>query len=254
MAGESDGPPGATALAAAFSTLGAETLLLSDRHSSALVAAACAAREESCRKDANALTSHAAHGAAEGHIRTLPDGEAEARDACRLLAAEFKPDLVLAVERPGSAADGHRYSMRGSMLDDIAPPADELFTASAQRGWTTAAIGDGGNELGMGSLKKNCAKAVPLGSLIFCEALADYPIVSGISNWGAYALAGALSILSGWPLIASVETELAVLSAVHAAGAVDGCSGEHSLSVDGLPADDYGEVLREMYTIVLESL
>jgi hypothetical protein len=254
LRGESDGPPGATALAAAFSTLGAETIILSDRHSGALVAAACAAREESCRKDAGALARRAARGARPDHIQSLPDDEVEARAACRLLAAEFKPDLVLAVERPGGAEDGHRYSMRGAILDDIAPPADELFPAAARRGWTTAAIGDGGNELGMGSLKKACAAAVPLGDRIFCAAAADFPIVSGISNWGAYALAGALSILSGWPLIAGVATELAVLRAVCDAGAVDGRTGERSLSVDGLPADDYGEVLREMYAIVLESL
>jgi hypothetical protein len=258
LRGESDGPPGATALAAAFSTLGAETLILSDRHSGALVAAACAAREESCRKDAGALAQRAAQGEARGirpdHIQSLPDAELEAHAACRLLAAEFRPDLVLAVERPGGAVDGHRYSMRGAILDDIAPPADELFPAAAMRCWATAAIGDGGNELGMGSLKKACVAAVPLGERIFCAAAADYPIVSGISNWGAYALAGALSILIGRPLIASVATELAVLRAVCDAGAVDGCTGERSFSVDGLPAEAYGKVLREMYDIVLESL
>ncbi len=254
LRGESDGPPGATALAAAFSTLGAETLILSDRYSGALVAAACAAREESCRKQPGILASRADLGARHDHIKILPEGEDEAREACALLAAQFKPDLVLAVERPGSAADGHRYSMRGAVLDDIAPPSDALFPPAALRGWMTAAIGDGGNELGMGSLQKSCSAAVPLGDRIFCAAAADYPIAAGISNWGAYALAGALSIQSGWPLIASMDTELAVLRAVYEAGAVDGSSGESSLSVDGLSADDYGRVLQEMYGIVLESL
>jgi hypothetical protein len=317
MVGETDGPPGATGLAAVMERLGATVMLLTDRFSAGLVKAACAARQISPA------------------VELLPD-----RD-CLALAADFRPDLVLAIERPGTAADGHRYSMRGAILDDIAPAADALFAPggqpvgvgsnglssratptgqlswtapsglsspatptgqlswtaptglsspatptgqrpgtmptgqlswtapTGQRPWTTLAIGDGGNELGMGSLRAACAVAVPLGERIFCDSPADYPLVAGTSNWGAYALAGAIALLTGQRLVGQrlvgqglvgqrlvdpPATELAVLAAICQAGAVDGCTRAATVSVDGLSAAEYAQSLTDIHNIILESL
>lgn len=259
MIGETDGPPGASALAASLSGLGLEVSVLTDRHSAGLVASALAVRTNP------AGHNHAGHNHAGTiqagtdqsltvPIAVLPDDDRKATQACLDLARGFRPDLILAVERPGSAADGHRYSMRGTLLDDIAPPADILFPAPGNRQWKTAAIGDGGNELGMGSLKEACADSVAMGHQIFSAASADYPMASGISNWGAYALAGAVSILAGTLLLPSPEEEYAVLQAVYEAGGVDGCTREHSCTVDGLPADEYLHIIRGMYTLVQESI
>jgi hypothetical protein len=184
----------------------------------------------------------------------LPDEDDQAARTCLALAAEFAPDLVLAVERPGGAADGHRYSMRGTILDDIAPSMDSLFAGPGPRNWKTAAVGDGGNELGMGSLRDSCVAAVALGEQIFCTASSDFPVAAGISNWGAYALAGAVSILKGQAVLPSPEEELSTLQAVHEAGGVDGCTREHTCTVDGLPAEDYLRIIRHMYELVHESI
>ncbi|MFH2115546.1 MAG: DUF4392 domain-containing protein [Spirochaetota bacterium] len=270
MTGETDGPPGASALASALVSLGSTVMILTDRHSAGLVAAALAARTPPTKPgmDTNAekvteldaekvISPDARPGLTTGQVvpvATLPDDDREAAQACLDLASSFAPDLILAVERPGGAADGHRYSMRGTLLDDIAPSADILFTSAENRGWKTAAIGDGGNELGMGSLRDSCVSAVALGQQIFCAAGSDFPVVAGISNWGAYALAGAISILAGMAVLPAPAEELLALQAVYEAGGVDGATREHSCTVDGLPADEYLRTIRQMYTLVLESI
>ena len=234
LIGESDGPPGALAIADALRELGKDVELVSDEFSSGLL-------------DAGAVLFGAPFPTV---VLDLAQDVAE-RQIDELVAA-FKPTQVLAIERPGSAADGHRYSMRGEILDDLAPAADRLL--APRPSCPTIAIGDGGNELGMGSLRESLKARVTHGDLIFCTTPADYVIPAGISNWGASALVAALSLLSGRLLLRRPEHERAVLQALLAAGAVDGCTRQPTLSVDGLDWDDYATTIAEIYQETLSAL
>lgn len=236
MAGETDGPPGSLALASALRVLGKKVILVTDRHSLPLLRAGVKFLGTPFR------------------VLELPESQGEADTALDALAASFKPTHVVALERPGSAPDGHRYSMRGEVLDDIAPAADRLFGPDSERGWVTIAVGDGGNELGMGGLRDSLMAEVPLGRLIFCASPADHTLACGISNWGGYALAAALSLLSGAQLLRPPERERGLLSAMVEAGAVDGCTREPGLSVDGLPWEEYSRTLEEMYDLTSKAL
>jgi hypothetical protein len=149
--------------------------------------------------------------------------------------------------------DGHRYSMRGELLDDLAPAADRLLSPPFARDYSTIAIGDGGNELGLGALRDTLKDKVMHGELIFCATPADHIIPSGISNWGAYALVAALSVLSGRCLMQPPEHERAILQSLLAAGAVDGCTKKCELSVDGIGWEDYGSTLAAMYAEIRAS-
>lgn len=229
MTGETDGPPGALAVADALVRLGKSVVLLTDDFSSTLLAAG-----------AGASGSHP-------RIATMNLPQDSADEAIDGLIADFAPTHVLAIERPGNAIDGHRYSMRGEMLDDLAASADRLLAPPRPRNYTTVAIGDGGNELGMGSLRDKFSGRINHGELIFSVTTADHVIAAGISNWGAYALAAALSLLSGRPLIRPPEHERVVLDAIVRAGAVDGCTRRCELSVDGLAWDDYARTLEDIY-------
>ena len=229
MIGETDGPSGTLALADALRQMGKEVALVTDMHSSGLLAAGAAV-----------------FGAPFPTLVLTPAQDEADREILNLLKT-FSPTHVLAIERPGNAADGHRYSMRGELLDDLVPGTDVLLAPGFPRTYRTIAIGDGGNELGLGSLRDSLKERVPHGDLIFCATAADYVIPSGISNWGAFALAGALSILAGKCLIRPPEHEHAVLSALVAAGAVDGCSKENAISVDGLSWANYAMTLADIY-------
>lgn len=66
-------------------------------------------------------------------------------------------------------------------------------------------IGDVGNEIGMGNINDTVKKLLPLGSKCLCPCGAgvaaatkvDLAITAAISNWGAYAIAAAISALTG---------------------------------------------------------
>lgn len=228
MIGENDGLSGTLALADALRQLGKEVMLVTDKFSSGLLSAGSVVFE------------------AAFPMLTLSLSQEQADQEIQALLHSFRPTQVVAIERPGRAIDGHCYSMRGEMLDDLVPAADLLLQPPFPRHFQTIAIGDGGNELGLGSLRDTLKDHVAHGDLIFCATPADYVIPAGISNWGAYALVAALSLLAGRLPSRSPENERRVLEALLAAGAVDGCTRKQELSVDGIAWEDYASTLSDI--------
>ena len=235
MIGENDGPPGALALADALSKLGKRVVFVTDRFSRRLLESGFEAYGMSIR------------------IVELDQEQSVADGQILELTETFQPSHVVAIERPGSAIDGHRYSMRGDILDDLCPAADSLLSPLGPRSFTTIAVGDGGNELGLGSLRDTHWPHVTHGEKIFCVTSADFVIPSGISNWGAHALVAALSVLSGKPLMRPAGHESHVLDCLQAAGAVDGCTGRPETTVDGISQKDYLSTLQAMFQIACNS-
>ncbi len=229
MIGETDGPSGTLAVAHALRQLGKEVVLVSDKFSDGLL-------------EAGAKVLGAPY-----PITVLSPVQEESDRAIDELLASFAPTQVVAIERPGSAIDGHRYSMRGEILDELVPSADRLLQPAGERTYATIAVGDGGNELGMGHLRGSLMDRINLGELIFCDTEADHVIPAGISNWGAYALAASLAVLSGKAILIKPEDELAVLEAQVAVGAVDGCTRKNEVSVDGVPIADYLKTVSAIY-------
>ena len=142
---------------------------------------------------------------------------------------------AVSVERCGRCADGTKRDMRGVDISGYTADLDALFVAGP---WQTIAVGDGGNEIGMGSISRNViATHISNGGSIACATPAEYLIATGVSNWGAYALLGALAILRPqWrdALLACLQPSLhaAVLAAMVQHGpAVDGVSRKQELSV-----------------------
>ncbi len=63
---------------------------------------------------------------------------------------------AISIERCGRSADGAPRNMRGEDIGSYTAPLDDLFSAGP---WETIAIGDGGNEIGMGAISRfaDCA-------------------------------------------------------------------------------------------------
>jgi hypothetical protein len=166
----------------------------------------------------------------------------EIAGAVSLLYQQASPDLVISIERPGIAADGHCYNMAG---DDIsaacssAEPYLELATCP------TIAIGDGGNELGMGKAQAALSALNIRAAICDCDEL----IVADVSNWAAYALHALVQWLDNKPhhLALDIQEALAYLVAV---GAVDGVTGLPTPTEDGFPATAGPHLLAEANTIL----
>ncbi|MEW6486775.1 MAG: glutamate cyclase domain-containing protein [Thermodesulfobacteriota bacterium] len=222
-AGETDGPPGAHALAEALRALGIPVDLVTDARNAPLF-----------------------HALGE-EPRVLDGSPAEVAAACAHYLDERRPTHLVAVERLGRGADGRYRNMRGADVSETTAPLDELFLEGGRRGLTTLGIGDGGNEVGMGRVFTAARTAVCHGRLVATVVPTDYCIVAGVSNWGALGLVGALSVLEGRDLLPAGGKLTADLEkVVEVGGAVDGVTGRREPTVDGLPAAESLRVLEEL--------
>jgi hypothetical protein len=230
-AAETDGPVGTALLAKGLAEIGISCRLATD---------------EPCR---SACAAALAGAGATG----VP---VDATDVAATIAAWRGAGIThaISIERCGRSADGAPRNMRGLDISSYTAPLDELFTAGP---WETIAIGDGGNEIGMGSLPRELiAQNVDHGETIACVTPARHLIVAGVSNWGAYGLLGALAVLRpDWrePLLACLDEKLdrAVLgAAVNNGPAVDGVSRLRAMTVDNLDMAVHHSKLQEIRSLV----
>src|SRR5438270_4017836 len=169
-AAETDGPVGAALLAKGLAEVGLSCRLATD---------------EPCRAACAAALTGAVLSRVPVDVATVP----AMVDTWRRVGITH----AISIERCGRSADGAPRNMRGLDISSYTAPLDELFTAGP---WETIAVGDGGKEIGMGSLPRELiAKHVDHGETIACATPARHLIVAGVSNWGAYALLGALAAL-----------------------------------------------------------
>ncbi|BEP58770.1 DUF4392 domain-containing protein [Variovorax sp. V118] len=122
---------------------------------------------------------------------TTSDDEAPA--AAKELLANYKPSLFLSTERVGRAKDGVYYSMRAIDYGMGRSRIDILFDEAIRQGIPTVAVGDGGNEIGMGAVTEAVNAHVKFGETIAAVTSADVLVTAACSNWGCNAIAGAMA-------------------------------------------------------------
>jgi hypothetical protein len=226
-AAETDGPVGAALLAKGFEDVGVACRLATD---------------EPCRSACSAALA----GAGAFHVVVDADDVDSIIDKWRHAGITH----AISIERCGRSADGAPRNMRGLDISSYTAPLDELFAAGP---WETIAVGDGGNEIGMGSLPGELiAQHVEHGETIACVTPARHLIVAGVSNWGAYGLLAALAVLrEDWrkQMLGCLDEtrDKAVLEATVVHGpAVDGVSRLRARTVDNLALAIHHKKLREI--------
>jgi hypothetical protein len=164
--------------------------------------------------------------------------------------------LVVAIERCGRTADGTARNMRGDDIGAHTTLLDDLFLAGP---WNTIAIGDGGNEIGMGALPRSLIGAhIAHGEAIACVTPATHLIVAGVSHWGAYALLGGLAVArSDWrgTLLDCLDPELDrhILEVTIRDGpAVDGVTRQQTRTIDSLDCAAHQRMLGVIRALVHE--
>jgi hypothetical protein len=235
-AAETDGPVGSALLAAALTEAGIACRLLTDEP----CASGCqAALEAAGMRDR--VTLDVVPVAAP-----LGDMIATWRDAGVAVA--------IAVERCGRTAGGPPRNMRGVDISPHTAPLDELFLAGP---WTTVAIGDGGNELGLGALPRALvAQHVANGELITSITPAEHLIMAGVSHWGCYALIAAIAMLRPEWRDAMLrwldpEVDAAILEHMIAHGpAVDGVTQRRTRTIDAIGMNVHREKLAAIAALI----
>jgi hypothetical protein len=199
---ETDGPAGAMALYEAMQCLGANVWLAGPPALAAVLA-----------PTHRVLALHAAHAS-------------EQQRHCEESLNRIKPDLILAIEVPGAAADGHYYNIRGI---DISAQCGNFESFMKTQGCPTIGIGDGGNEAGMGNIDAMAADLPIKQAVGRCDEL----VIADVSNWGAYALVGFLGHWAKQPFLQELR-QRPLLEWLTEHGAVDGVTHKTTATEDGL--------------------
>jgi hypothetical protein len=152
--------------------------------------------------------------------------------------AELKPELIISIERPGMAADGNYYNMRG---EDISPRVACFDSFLQYADCPSIAIGDGGNEIGMGNITEALQGLNIVPAATQCTEL----LIADVSNWGALGLIAMISWMQKKDGLLDVDS-LAVLEYLSGHGSVDGVTRENELTEDGLPAQEGIKLIEQL--------
>jgi len=153
----------------------------------------------------------------------------------------FNPQAIVSIERPGQAQDGGYYNMRGESISARTACFDGFMK------WAkcpTIAVGDGGNEIGMGKV----IHALESLDIVPAVTSADELIVADVSNWGSYGMIAFLGLWQQQDLLAKIKP-LAILQYLSDLGSVDGVTRINQLTEDGLPPSEGQSVIDQLRQI-----
>lgn len=221
---ETDGPPGALALAMGLERLGRQVAFVTDE--------VCAPMMERVA------------GSRALHVIPLGDGPPVAA-AAKAILETVKPSLLVAIERCGPDAAGRFLQFSGTDITDYTGRMEYLF----QEGIPSIGIVDGGNEIGIGNVADH-VRGLPGLPDRPCVTPTDKIVLGSVANWGSYGVLAALSRRTGRSVLPTLKEEAEIRAAVVEAGAIDGDSGESIGAIDGYPSELNGLVLGRLHRLV----
>lgn len=258
-AAETDGPPGAALLAHTLQKLDIQATVITDQFCMPAVQAAMEAVGIEIDVVAAPHLPEEQESSSEWASEFLAAGRG--KDLSHLISIErvgpsHTVESLRQQVRPGNSPEEEFsarvlpsqqnccHNMRGDSIDAHTADLHHLFDLLGpdDRRVTTIGIGDGANEIGMGSipwedlvvrLRGDNVEHLP------CRVATTWNIVAGTSNWGAYALAAAVAYMKGQASILEPWCQKQLLKSlqqmVDVGPAVDGVTGKQTPTVDGLP-------------------
>lgn len=221
---ETDGPPGAIAIGNALLSLGYEVVYVTDKYTVPFI---------------------------EGHGARVVDfpitDDETSRKFARELLNELDPSVLIAIERCGLTHESLYRNMHGQDITAYNARIDHLFMDFPY----SVGIGDGGNEIGMGSLVHEIPK-IPTLVKLPCVTSTTRLIVTSVSNWGGYGLVAAISTQKSKNLLPSVESEQELVKSMVDMGAVDGFTNKQEYKVDGFTLEENSITLTRLHELLAD--
>jgi hypothetical protein len=289
---ETDGPPGALALAKGLRYLGMEVSLLSDEYSlSALKAGLkvlglpekevpiiCFPLEHSDRDHTSRMMNEENQSSisirfAQDFFNSVPGQDLTHLVYIERVGPNHTLESFIAQQRQGKPPLKEfetilpppiRNRCFSSRLEDITrftAKTHFLVDVAERLGLPleSIGIGDRGNEIGAGKIPWEVFKqnSSTNREAVFCSRVRTSTLIScGISNWGGYALLAGVALAMGrLDILEKVtpEQEGTVLDYLVRHGpAIDGITCKPDLSVDGIEFDDYMKVIERIKEIAFE--
>ena len=221
---ETDGPSGTVALADALLLMDFEVVLVTDAISYKALEAV-APRRATC-------------------VEFPTRDQAESKQLAATLIELHKPSVIGYVERPGLDRNDRYLNMHGEDITRYCAMTDYLLETRLP----SFAVGDGGNEAGMGKYFDALLQEKIIKSPSVCAT--DEVVGASVSNWGAFGIVAYLSIYRGRDLLPELEIESARIRNLVRVGAVDGFSGRNEAKVDGRSLADNLDLLGKLKDFV----
>lgn len=214
---ETDGPVGTVAMALALNKLGYHAVIVTDEY--------CRGYFELKGID----------------VEYLPIGADDAE--CEAVIRKYDPVGLISIERCGSNIHGDYANMRGISIKENTAPCDRLFDM-VYGTIPTIAIGDGGNEIGMGNVSELISEKL---ALVPCTVKVDKLVIATVSNWGSYGIVAYMSQATNKKLLLSFEEILDYIEKTVEMGCVDGVTKENVVVVDGFGMDIEEEIVSALH-------
>jgi hypothetical protein len=234
---DTDGPLGAAVLAKELSKIGFKIVFLTEKLHAEIINNVCCSLGF---KNFNMIiTSNKNYNST---VKSVVDGN-------------FK--ILIAIEKPSWNSMKVYHNMYGENISSLCAPIDIIFDLAYKSNTLTIGVGDGGNEIGMGTIRKSVLRYVPYGKICICECKSGIAsitptknlLVGGTSNWASYFLAALIAMLSGNLFDHNEENEKLIFEAAIKSGAVDGFSGKAKKFVDGIPLKKDIEIVNKICSL-----
>ncbi|AGX44058.1 DUF4392 domain-containing protein [Clostridium saccharobutylicum] len=142
------------------------------------------------------------------------------------------PSAVISIECPGANSVGKYHNAVGLDVTELEAKQDILFTKLQDKGVLNIAIGDLGNEMGMGTIKEHLEEYIPYAAKGRCNCgcnggiavatKADNIITATVSDWGCYGLIAAIAYLKkDLEILHTKEMEEEAMVAASRSGMID---------------------------------
>ena len=255
--GESDGPPGAAALARIlYRGLGAVPVFVCEACHVDPIVASSEAAGLMVKTFPEARDRHL--GAA---LAVAPESQTGVAAWVDSIFAEMKPVAVISAERLGPGKDGVVHTATALPLTgpeaqfqgciDISTVVDR---ANAD-GLLTLGVGDHGNELGFGTIYDAVARTMPKGDKMATVTRTDIVLPAMMSNWGCYGIEACLAWLLKRPdLMHGPELEGRILRACLDAGGLEAMYCTTDFLVDGLDGETSMSCVQMLGNLVRKNL
>lgn len=256
---ETDGPLGAASLARSVDVaLGGKAILLTepDAKSIKILEASCRGAGLSVVPLQYLLEHKVSHAVAVVNFTT---DEKKAKEEAIRLFDTTKAKAVVAIEKAGRNSKHVYHNQGGFDISAYHSKVEYIFDEANRRGIPTIAVGDGGNEVGMGVLEHVVIRNVDYGGKCNCSCGggiaantgADILVTANVSNWGAYAIAGLLSRMTNREEgLHSNENEENMFFLSMVEGAIDGDKGTIEKSCDNMGINIHQAVLTLIHQIL----
>lgn len=188
----------------------------------------------------------------------------KAEECADMIISQGVPRAVVSIECPGANEKGIYHNATGIDVTDLEAKQDVLFKKLCNMGVLNIAIGDLGNEIGMGAIGDYIKEKIPYAGEgacrcgceggILAHTKADNIITATVSDWGCYALIAMLAYIVGNPeVMHDAELERRAMITAAGSGLID-MSGKSIPAIDGLNPDIICPIVALMKELVTNTL